>query len=167
MNVVKCVNGHIYDADKLGNCPYCPGVIRRLEYQPDTFGKNQGDLATEVSVKGEKEAFGMVARRHVGILVMKKGKRDGQIYNLYEGTNRIGRAENMEVSLPEEDTISRSGHAEILYQKGCFMLFATKKKPDLFLNHKRVNGHAELHDRDHIEAGECEFIFVRFDDVYE
>ena len=167
MRLIKCGNGHVYDRDKLGNCPHCSGVIKRLEYEPDTFGRGQKECTTEVSVKEGKGSHEVVRCRQVGLLVTKSGKRPGQSYQLYEGTNRIGRAENLEVSLPEEDTISRGGHAEILYQNGSFYLFAVKEQRDVYVNGKRIHSETMLKDRDLITMGECDFVFVKFDDVYE
>ncbi|MBR1692238.1 MAG: FHA domain-containing protein [Lachnospiraceae bacterium] len=167
MRLEKCKNGHVYDADKLGSCPHCSGVMKRLEYEPDTFGRNQSGNATEISVKGQRENLYVKPRRHVGLLVKTKGVDPGKTYALYEGTNRIGRADNLEVSLAEEDTISRNGHAEILYKNGFFLLFPVKEERGVFLNGKKVEGQAELKDRDVLEMGDCRLVFVRFDDVYE
>lgn len=167
MRLVKCKNGHVYDTDKLGSCSYCPGIVRRLENEPDVFGKDQAEIATEIAPGKGTEDPDMRIRKNVGILVKTKGKRTGQAYLLYEGTNRIGRADNLEVSLPEEDTVSRNGHAEIVYQNDSFLLFAVKEGRDVFLNEKRIDRQAELHDRDRVGIGDCDFVFIKFDDIYE
>lgn len=30
MRLLKCDNGHVYDADKLKNCPHCQGIVKIL-----------------------------------------------------------------------------------------------------------------------------------------
>ena len=32
MAVIECANGHLYDTDQYGSCPYCGGSINRVEF---------------------------------------------------------------------------------------------------------------------------------------
>ncbi|MBR1866800.1 MAG: FHA domain-containing protein [Lachnospiraceae bacterium] len=168
MQMIKCKNGHIYDADKLKSCPHCQGNVRNLEQEPNTYGQGQTDVPTEIAASRiYTNAQDRNMRVNVGVLVEISGRDVGRSFILYEGRNRIGRAGNMEVSLPGEDTVSRNGHAEILYEKGCFEIMPVKQDRQVLVNGREVQGVEVLADRDVITIGECMFSFVKFDDVYQ
>lgn len=167
MQLVKCKNGHVYDADKLKNCPHCQGIVKNLDRQADSYGEGQADVPTEVSEKKGTGENGMVdLRRNVGLLVQIEGEYAGRSFILYEGLNRIGRAGNLEISLPGEDTVSRNGHAEILYENGYFEIAPVKEDRIVLVNGKQVRAPMELNDRDLVGIGACVFSFVKYDDVY-
>lgn len=167
MRLIKCENGHVYDADKLKNCPHCQGIVKNIEEDVDTYGKGQADVPTEVSAKrGDVSDTDIDMRKNVGLMVETSGKNVGKAFTIYEGMNRIGRAGNMEVSLSSEDTVSRNGHAEIVYESGCFEIYAVKEDRKVYVNGAPICGPVELKDRDVIGIGECEFSFIIYDDVY-
>ena len=167
MRLIKCENGHIYDADKLKNCPHCHGVVKNIEKDVDTYGKGQTDVPTEVSAKnGNINTTDVEMRKSVGIMVEISGMNVGKAFLIYEGTNKIGRAGNLDVSLPSEDTVSKNGHAEITYNDGCYKIYPSRKDRDVYVNGTLISGAVELKDRDVIGIGECELSFIVFDDVY-
>lgn len=166
MRMIKCENGHVFDADKLKNCPHCHGIIKNMDRDVDTYGKDQTDISTEVSAaKGKDNRYEPDIRKHVAVLVETRGRKLGKSYVLYEGSNLLGRAGNLEVSI-DEDTISRSGHAEIVYENGIFTIAAIKRDRAVMVNGSRISVQTELKDRDVIGLGECVFSFIRYDDVY-
>lgn len=167
MQLIKCKNGHIYDADKLNNCPHCQGVVKNLDYEADTYGLDQSDVLTEVSEsKGRENNANLGTRKHVGILVGNRGNLKGKTFILYEGVNRIGRAGNLEVCLNNEESVSRNGHAEIVYENGCFDLSPMKNDRIVLVNGERINDRIDIKDRDVLTIGECVLTFIKFDDVY-
>ncbi len=167
MRLIKCKNGHIYDADKLNNCPHCDGVVKNLEQTADTYGKGQSDVPTVVSKKKGNEGNGeLETRRQVGLLVAVEGCYTGKTFVIYEGTTRIGRAGNLEISLPLDDAVSGKGHAEILFENGCFELTPLNTSRTVKHNGESISETVRLKDRDIIELGESKFAFVRFDDIY-
>lgn len=167
MRLLKCDNGHVYDADKLKNCPHCQGIVKNIDGDADTYGEGQADVLTEVSAKrGNSTEVDFDMRKNVGIMVETKGLQVGKAFQIYEGMNRIGRAGNLEVSLPAEDTVSRNGHAEIVYENGCFDIYPLKEDRHVYVNGMLIDGPVSLKDRDVISIGECVFSFIIFDDVY-
>ena len=167
MKMVKCRNGHVYDADKLKYCPHCQGIVKNLDAEPDSYGRGQAEVQTEVSSVDETRNSKIVGnRRNVGLLVETRGNSEGRAYILYEGVNRIGRAGNLEISLPNEDTVSRTGHVEITYDDGCYEMIVSKDTGMVYVNDKCVIEPTLLGDRDVVKIGECVFSFIKFDDVY-
>ncbi len=57
-----------------------------------------------------------------GWLVCVEGKNCGKAYELHEGQNSIGRGEGLQIDLKGEDSVSREGHANVVYdsKNNCF-----------------------------------------------
>ncbi len=167
MQLVKCKNGHVYDADKLKSCPHCDGIIKNLDVKVDTYGKGQTDIPTEVSAaKAGVHLDDIEMRKQVGILVAVSGVYEGKAFALYDGINRIGRAGNLEVSLSGDDMVSRTGHASIIFDNGCFDIAPLKSGREVLVNGKSIHEQTKISDRDKIKIGDSIFSLIIFDDVY-
>ena len=169
MRLIKCKNGHVYDADKLASCPHCPGILRNIDHEIDTFGENQENVVTEITDITNGSDNGMDSlkfRKNVAVLVMIEGSLPGRAYLIYEGTNRIGRSENYEVPLVHEDTVSRDGHAVLEYDSGKFYIYQVSENRPIYLNDQEVRQKTEIHDRDCIILGECKLAFVSYEGIY-
>ncbi|MCR5103205.1 MAG: FHA domain-containing protein [Eubacterium sp.] len=168
MKLIKCKNGHIYDADKLASCPHCPGNITNIDNIFDTFGKNQENVSTEIS---DSENRDKLLRKGVGVLVITKGKSVGKAFVIYEGKNTIGREQNMDIPLINEDTVARNGHAVLTCSSSKtdvmnYNIFPTKNDRSVYINGKEIKGQECLKDRDVINIGEVELVLVTYGDVY-
>lgn len=100
----------------------------------------------------------------VGWLVCIKGAYFGQSFNLIAGKNLIGRSPMMDISLEDEDSISRNTHAIVIYEpkKRIFILQAGESKGLTYLNDDLILEYETLHAYDKIQLGECELLFIPF-----
>lgn len=145
MRVVRCPNGHYYDADRFGsNCPQCGTAANvsslnsestptvPLETQSNDVGATPantsatvpGGNATQKTAPDSGDVTkpvsidmmdGMATAPVVGWLVCTKGVNKGKDYRLHQGRNFIGRAPQMDVFIQGDVTVSRSTHAIVVY----------------------------------------------------
>lgn len=98
----------------------------------------------------------------VGWLVCLTGSHQGESFSLKSGRNNIGRASNMDVSLPSERSISRDRHAVLTYEPihREFIIQAGESNGLTYLNQELVVTFKQLHDRDKLVLGQASFLFV-------
>jgi len=98
----------------------------------------------------------------VGWLVGLSDASRGKIFPCKSGRNRIGREMQMDISLPGEDSVDPSGHAQIIYEPKKRQFFLQTGNGDglTYLNNQLVFTHEEIHPYDRITLGEAEFIFI-------
>lgn len=168
MHLLKCGQGHIYDADKFRSCPHCSKIDIDIAVA-DTFGENQADVDTEIPEGERLEEYEQIGiRKTVGMLVCVKGQMMGAGFLLMEGENDIGRASNMDVALVREVTISRKYNASICYnEKGEYILKVGKDKGEVFCNGKLVESECVLKDRDELELGECRLVLIEAGSIWQ
>lgn len=156
MNLVKCENEHIYDKDKFVDCPHC-SQIQVGQFFEETV-ETQGKVATATGVYEGK----LKKRKTVGLLVCIKGKNVGDGYILREGSNLIGRAANMDVSLRYEVTVSRENHASINYdaKQNRFDITVLSEQNAVWCNEIPIKDSYELSDRMIVQVGECQLMFL-------
>ncbi len=70
MNLVKCENGHFYNADKLKSCPHCAGIQADITVK-DITGNKQSDITPENLIIGTDNKlylidFGSAAFEDIG-----------------------------------------------------------------------------------------------------
>lgn len=94
--------------------------------------------------------------RVVAVLIAIEGRLENEVYRIFDGPNRLGRASECEVVLPSQ-RISRE-HARIAHHDGVFRI-----EPLSDRNPTRVNGEttqgAELSDGDELRLGDTTFRF--------
>lgn len=167
MKLIKCANGHRYNADKFNSCPTCANQ-KVASLIDDISGMNQSSVETFIPDKQTLNKYMEVTHRQVaGWLVCIHGNMLGEQFTLYCGDNYIGRDTSMDVSLYEEPTVSRVNHALITYHinRGRFTLSTNPdtESPVLYNNHplgKKKTILLSSHDR--ITLGECTLCFVPF-----
>lgn len=168
MHLLKCENGHIYDTDKFRTCPHCSSIQLDL-VTLDTVGQNQTDIETEIPESTLQENYERISRRKVvGLLICVEGEMLGEGFILREGENDIGRASNMDIPLTREVTISRKDHATIRYDKDnyTFTLQAGEGKTDVYCNGKQITEPYSLGDRELIQIGDCQLIFIEAGSIW-
>jgi hypothetical protein len=186
MKMKLCPNNHYYDADANAGCPYCkssgtvgvtvPATVP-LPQAPaeETSGKtvplfgagapaDDGDGRTvplfrkQAEERGEAIALDPV----VAWLVCAEGPDKGRDYRVHDGNNFIGRGENMDICVRNDDAISRENHAVITYDSRDKLYYFA---PGTGRNIVRLNGKpllqpAEIHAYDRMEIGESSFVFM-------
>ena len=113
----QCDNGHFYDENRFESCPYCQdgaGVGRTVAagsldktVAAVPGGMPEADRGKTVAIIQKKIGIDPA----VGFLVCVSGPHRGADFKLTAGRNFIGRAAAMDVSLADDDTVSREGHA--------------------------------------------------------
>ena len=90
------------------------------------------------------------------VLIAIDGELKGEVFKLFDGENKLGRAEASEVVLPSK-WISRE-HAMVVHQEGIFAIVPLTEKNRTYVNDREVDG-AELSDGDTIRLGHTTFRF--------
>lgn len=181
MEIVRCENGHFYDADRFSECPHCSptsgvgvtvpaGDIEEIDSDitspvSEDDGKTVGfyddlyDAEPVVQTRAKPEQGGPV----VGWVVAIDGIHKGQDFPLKAGRNFIGRSAEMDITL-DDKTISRERHAVIVFEpKNNVFLVAPGDAHELFY----VNGEVILYPKqikayDVISMGKTQLSFIPF-----
>ena len=137
MNLMKCPNGHHYDASRFSSCPFC-----------GMEGVNVG--ATEKSAPV------------VGWLVCTEGVNKGTDYRLHQGRNFVGRSSEMDVCILGDNTVSRSSHAIVVYdpRSNVYLAQPGSSKELFYVNDKLVLNPIELKAMDQLSIGDTKLMFV-------
>jgi len=91
-----------------------------------------------------------------GVLVAIDGELKGEVFPLFDGENKLGRAEASDLVLASK-WISRE-HAMIVHQEGVFAIVPLTERNRTYVNDREVDG-AELADGDTIRLGHTTFRF--------
>lgn len=163
MNLKKCPRGHFYNSDKF---PYCPTCI--IETGNDNSSTIQDEVPTENVTPINSFADDSFNRLTVGWLVCLSGINRGLSYPIYPNENHIGRNSNMNIRIKDESTISRADHAIIIYDinNNDFSLIPGNSSNPILLNGNTAKSKTTINDRDLIQLGECQFLFVRLCDTF-
>jgi len=184
-----CSKDHIYDSAIYGdNCPFCPSgkgtiVNNNNIGAGDTVGNlgsgaevNQGSGRTVSQVptipmgdvagggtiiRPAKENTAMLTgRRIVGLFVTYNTVMTGQVFNIYEGRNYIGRDVNFDINIKGDLQVSNK-HFSVLYRvaDGKFKFKDEQSSNGTFLNDV-LTDEGELTTFDVIRVGSTKLIFI-------
>ena len=160
--MMKCPNGHFYDASLTPQCPYCtPGIQNQQVGVTVPVRHNQ----TAVSNDGVTVA---VIRKKIGIdpvvgwLVCVEGAERGKDYRLHSDNNYVGRDPSMDVCIQGDDTISRERHALVTYDFETKTFYLTPKdgRSNPRVNGKPVMTTVELQAYDRIQLGQTTLLLL-------
>lgn len=181
----RCQNGHYYDSEKHTSCPFC-GVQELNVDIRRTMAKSHQETNKEIPetqpVQGERsgapnppgkskenKTVGIFQRKLgiepvVGWVVAVTGPEKGQDYRIVAEKNLIGRAENMDIAIKSDESISRESHAIISFnpKKQNFLLYPGDSKRLVYLNDEEVINPEKLNAYDTIEVGETRLVFIPF-----
>jgi diguanylate cyclase (GGDEF)-like protein len=149
-------------------------VSRARQRQPSTDSFRLEELddrqrtgaITVANREAEEEATGRPAlEANVILIAHPENARLGTRYRLVSGsTLEIGRADNVEISLPEVRSISRS-HARLRYQGRKVTVEDAGSTNGTFVNDQRVDGPTLLRSGDRFQVGSVHFKFLHEQDV--
>ena len=158
----QCDNGHFYDENRFESCPYCQdgaGVGRTVAagsldktVAAVPGGMPEADRGKTVAIIQKKIGIDPA----VGFLVCVSGPHRGADFKLTAGRNFIGRAAAMDVSLADDDTVSREGHAK----HNCFSVSPGQGRGITYCNDELVEGARSLCAYDVIEVGKSKLVFL-------
>ena len=183
MNLQKCENGHFYDADKFQTCPHCqqigddqktigmgtvddriksvtpPASVQSPGY---SGGTTPSDDQKTIGIFSHAISGNKGTQPVVGWLVGVQGDCLGQSFQLREGKNFIGRADNMDVVIRGDLAVARNRHACVIFEPRAGVFYAQPgESHELFyLNDNVVLNSEILKSHDMITLGETSLIFI-------
>lgn len=179
MNLIRCENGHFYDAERFNSCPHCNqttiGTVGGntedgKQYTLPLDEPKPTDLHIALNeVKDEDDGFKTIGyfgevttEPVVGWLVCFEGASFGMDFKLKTGRNFIGRSPDMDVVLSGDPGISRNKHAILLYEPraNMFLVQPGDAKELFYLNDKVVLGAAEINAYDVLSLGSSKLLFI-------
>lgn len=176
MDLIRCANGHFYDSERFPDgCPFCNQD--RISTVVDKCGEGENlytqpldppdtepitDLTTDDITKTVGYFDVVETDPVVGWLVAISGNHLGQDFKLKAGRNFIGRSDDMDVSLTDDNSISRDRHAIILYEpkSNTFLVQPGEAKQLFYLNDKVVLEATKISAYDVISLGETNLLFI-------
>lgn len=184
MATKKCANGHIYDPNVYGDtCPFCPSGETvningegRTKVNIEDYNSQAGNTRPTEAVNPEEDFGGETIIRHadqgytnvhggsnrklVGILACYDLNRYGEVFNIYEGRNMIGRKATTDIHISGDQQVS-SEHLIILYREaeGIFWAIDNKSSNGTYINGVFQN-EAKLNTYDIITIGSTRLIFI-------
>lgn len=172
MNLTRCENGHFFDAERFSECPHCnQGSVDTIDHTTggsslyttvldNDAGNTGGDPADLVKTIGYFDDIS--TEPVVGWLVAIKGAHLGEDFKLKSGRNFIGRADDMDISLKDDESVSRDKHAIIVYEpKGNIFLVQPGSARELFyLNDEVVLSAKEIKAYDKLLLGKTTLLFI-------
>lgn len=167
MNLIKCPNNHLYNADHFPTCPHCANIKAGISTDK-IEGHDQADINTSPVERSPEEMNNSRDHLIVGWLVCIEGTEIGNYYPLFSGINAIGRGANMDIQLASDMEISRQVHAEIFYDTEVITYYLSVRNGvnPVYVNDTLIPAGQEtrviLNDRDHIHLGTHTFIFTAF-----
>lgn len=194
----KCARGHVYDYDIYGNnCPFCPpagGGTVFNENEADgtdfvdintgrTFLMDNNNIPTEAMDNSSGPIAGGATvirtldiqsnltsgRKIVGLLFTYSTNQHGEVFNIYEGKNYIGRSgRECDICINSDSRISNK-HMSILYRS---VDRRFKFKDEQSSNGTFVNGElideGEFKNFDVLKIGDTSLVFIsipKFDET--
>jgi hypothetical protein len=97
-----------------------------------------------------------------GWLVCIEGPSRGRDYKIFMAKNFVGRADNMDIQILGDNSISRRNHAILIYdpKKRKTLILPGDAHGLVFVNDEAVHAPLELNEYDTIELGRSKFIYV-------
>lgn len=125
-------------------------------------GKTMSYFSSATAPSGEQARPAQPSEPVVGWLVCVGGVNFGNCFNIYAGKNSIGRSDENRIVIPDDNSISRSKHALIVYEpkKRNFYLQPGDSSGLTYLNDEYITDSHKLAANDIIELGESKFMFV-------
>jgi hypothetical protein len=182
----QCSRGHIYDSAIYGdNCPFCPSQGNSgTVVAGGATGGFGGE--TELNVEGRTQVAGTQAagptipmdsgggrtiirpaqggaalsgKKLVGLLVSYSANPNGQVFNIFEGKNFIGRDMPVDICIPDNEVSGK--HFSILYRSadGRFKFKDEQSSNGTYLN-EVLTDEGELANFDVIRIGGTRLIFI-------
>lgn len=182
MNLVRCMNGHFYDADRFQECPHCnQTTISKLNPEDDGASSvyttplnppedpNQRLAGAVADANGSEDDqktigyFGAIPSEPVvGWLVCIGGSHFGEDFKLKSGKNFIGRSSNMDIVLSGDASVSRERHAIVVYEpkSNIFLVQPGDSRELFYLNNDVVLSAEKIQANDIISVGDSLLMFI-------
>jgi len=140
--------------------------------QPDSIDKTvmRDYMRAQIQQESDNKTIGIFQKKNnglnpvVGWLVCIDGPDKGQDYRLYNKINSIGRAEENDVVLSKEQTVSQRSHARLAYdpRHNNFQLIPSDAVNIVYVNDAPLYVPHLLSAYDVIEFGDTKLMFIPF-----
>lgn len=157
MGLARCPEGHMFSERRYGTiCPYCHKAVRLAH------DNALDDLDDIYSSYAPHEADAEVLDPVIGWLVCIGGPSKGRDYKIFTAKNFVGSADNMDVQIIGDDSISKKNHAILIYDpKGRgTVIMPGDSKGLVYVNDILIYAPQPLGHRDIVELGKSRFIFI-------
>lgn len=159
MKLIRCNNGHVFNAQAHQSCPYCSisnvdvGVLSKVD---DAIVLENSNKTLAYWIKETSVA------PVVGWLVCIAGGEKGRDFRIISERNFIGRSEEMHICIKSDMNISRKNHCSILYspKQRIFMLSPGEGSGIVYLQGIALYESKQIFNNDLIEIGDNKFIFI-------
>ena len=193
MEMRLCPNNHYYDHSITQTCPICNaagtaaqgwnqqaapvGVTTPVGYAAQASGSavpgydpQGGRMLGYSAPAADNNRTQAIMKEKIGIdpvvgwLVCLEGKEKGHDYRIHSDNNYIGRADEMDIAIRNDDTISRVNHAILSYdpKEKTFYFGPGSGRGIVRINGKAVLSTIELAAFDKIDIGNTNLVFVPF-----
>ena len=174
MPIVKCDKGHYYDNVKYEECPHCKGGAEKSHAEEEnekTVAKISSDkikknLAAFAAGGDERTISIFSSKGHfvpvVGWLVCTDGVEKGRDYRLVSGRNFIGRAYQMDVSIPDDKGISRENHCSVVYDPKTKKFCLVPGENVVFYNGEKITQPVDIEKYGEIKLGNTVLRFIPY-----
>lgn len=178
MAVVRCEQGHFYDGEKFPSCPHCqtPPPRRRplgdalTEYRPRAAAPaaERVQISLGGTQQGDEKTVGVFRTAVgcdpvVGWLVCVQGREKGRDYRLHAGRNFMGRALQMDICLPDDESMTRENHCSIVFEPNRRTFLLARGLGDgVSVDGQRLADTYVLQGGETICLGTSAFVFVPF-----
>ena len=184
MNLTRCNKGHFYDIDRFSQCPHCSTNGVRPNNPTVSLDQAQANIRSDVTVPlsvaakdiaqsatkpsrnvGEKTISyynnSLGSEPVVGWLVCIEGNNLGVDYKIKSGRNFIGRAQDMDIAITGDNTVSRERHAAVIYDPKTlkFLVQPGDSKELCYLNDEVVLKAEEISLNDVLTVGSTKLMF--------
>ena len=141
---------------------YGEGIEKEVT-QADGWGTQDNGQNTTPAVLGDNFSQAERFEPVVGWLVCVEGKERGRDYRLLAGRNYIGRSVDMDVSIPDDQQLSREKHCSIIYDPRSFRFVLLPGDSTLtMVNGAAQNAPCDINDGDIISCGSTKLCLIRF-----
>lgn len=156
---MRCKNGHIYDETKFDSCPYCAQAQKFAKMNQRVKEEEEDVDYTIPFYEGKSRTMDLVT----GWIVCVEGPTKGQDYHLGYGYSRIGRGHHMDVSVPQDEAITRDNHVSIVCDPKHNTFYLIPSSGNIaYLNSQLLTTASPLHSGDLIQIGNSLFEFVPY-----
>lgn len=132
------------------------GVQSKPEETNRPVSVASGDKTVDMYEEQKKELF-------VGWLVCVEGPHRGQDWHLYQGFNRLGRNEALDIPVMKDEKMGRNAVFAVVYDDRSNRFFAVQQPGEnAYLNEEALQGAVPLKTGDRLRAGGSLFEFVAF-----
>ena len=172
MEMKLCSNNHYYDSSVHVACPYCVpndgaiGVTMPASPAGGTAMGGKTSMGHTAPKDSERTQAAIKVQTGidpvVGWLICIEGKEKGRDFRIRSDNNFIGRGENMDIVIRDDETVSRENHAIVTYdsREKVFYFAPGSGRGIVRLNDSAVLSTVRLEAYDRVEIGNTKLMFM-------